>query len=101
MRRNSGGIKYQEMLLVSLDEKEQWWKYQEMLPVSLDEKEQWWRLQKMLPASLDEKKQWWIVAGDVASKLEWEDWPVEVEAVVEGAEIRLLMHLVGMEIQNW
>ena len=26
------------------------------------------------------------VAGDVASKLEWEDWPVEVEAAVEGAE---------------
>ena len=26
------------------------------------------------------------VAGDVASKLELEDWPVEVEAAVEGAE---------------
>lgn len=26
------------------------------------------------------------VAGDVASTLEWEDWPVEVEAAVEGAE---------------
>ena len=24
--------------------------------------------------------------SDVASKLEWEDWPVEVEAAVEGAE---------------
>lgn len=26
------------------------------------------------------------VAGDVASKLKWEDWLVEVEAAVEGAE---------------
>ena len=26
------------------------------------------------------------VAGDVTSKLELEDWPVEVEAAVEGAE---------------